>query len=217
MKSEEPPKLVPIAALDPFGTAEKYRSCRIVVEDGHARRKLCWVVFAPDGSVSAGLSDPGLLITEIGDAHADQDGRLTKQPQASALPTVVARTAPHVTLHRSGVCHVRARGQAPLARTTYENWFPPTRPFEWFQLFSSPVRSLIAVPARSRDALVPSPGANRSLAIRFDLLPRSYGSACPILDGVGHTVVGVAPEYALRVSLFSHPPVQPEFLLRTGQ
>jgi hypothetical protein len=76
---------------------------------------------------------------------------------------------------------------------------------------------LVDVPVRSRDALVASPGANRSLAIRFDVLPRSYGSACPILDGAWHTVVGIAPEYALRVSLFSHPPVQPEFLLRTGQ
>lgn len=133
------PQLVPIAALDPFGTTEKYRSCRIVVADGDARRKLAWVMFAKDGSVSAGLSDPGLLITEIGTARADQAGVLTKNHKQTRRCQL-----PPPERHPTLLCIQPAC--ATSGRTARRRWLAPSTTTGFRQPSPSSGSSSLALP-----------------------------------------------------------------------
>lgn len=215
MTIPEQPLVVPVGAPDQFGTTGKYRSCRVLVTDGATHRKLCWASFAPDGSISAGLSDPGLVIAEVGRARTDDHGRVVERtPAGDLVPNVAPRTAPHVTLHRSGLCHVRAHGQPELVRTRYDNWHPPTEPFEWFQAVSSRASTLPSVSPGSRDVVVTVASLDTSLVARFDILPRPHAGALPFLRDAIYTAVGVGPDFMLRISLVLHAPTAPQFLLR---
>jgi hypothetical protein len=213
--------LEPVSAHDPFGTGFKHRACRLLVKCGESIYKACWMVLERDGSVSIGLSTPAMVITELGTARVDPAGKVSAQPDLSTenIP-LSARTGPHVTLHRSGVCHVRARRETPLVQTMYGDWHPPIAEFEWLQLFTSPIGIMPKGPANligRRDAVVPFPSADQSLVIRVDLLPRDKAGRYQLLDGALHTAVGLAPEYAVRLSTFQHTPVQPMLLIRVGR
>ena len=209
------PDWIPRAAHDAFGVGEKYRACRVVIQDGTAHRMACWVTLGKDGSVSVGLSDPGFVVTEVGTARIAEDGTLVRQPSpADALPAVTARTAPHITLHSSGVCHAVAHGHRSIVQTMHHYWFPPIESFEWMHLTTSPIDHLPAVAPKSRDALVPSPGGSRSLKIRFDVLPRQSSGAYPAFSEALHTLLGLSPQYALRVSVFPCPATGPAYIIR---
>jgi hypothetical protein len=206
----------PIAATDPFGTAYKHRAFRLLADTNGSIRKVCWVLLERDGSVSVGLSDPGIVIAEVGTAHVDAMGTVSTTPDAPAREVPAsARTGPHVTLHRSGVCHVRANRERPLIEVDYGRWCPPQEPFEWLHLFTSP---LIAMPAagkaKDRDAVLPVPRTDLSLGIRVDVLPRSETGEYPVLGDAFHTAMGIAPDYAVRVTAFAHRAVHPRILVR---
>jgi hypothetical protein len=148
----------------------------------------------------------------------DSAGRLVdeKGPTIADVP-VDARSNPHVTLHRSGVCHIRARGQEPVVRVPYGAWCPPSKELEWLYLYSDPVAVLPETPkAGPRDAVAPFARPTHSAVLRVDVLPRT-GNAVPLLGGSLHTVVGFAPEYAVRASLFEHGPVRRRILIATHQ
>jgi hypothetical protein len=84
---------------------------------------------------------------------------------------------------------------------------------------TSPVAALSTISIDKigrRDAVVPFSGHAPSLAIRVDLLPREQGGNYGLLDGAVHTAVGLAPDYAVRLSTFAHAAVNPQLLLRTG-
>ncbi len=105
--------LHPVAATDPFGTAYKHRAFRILADTNGTLKKVCWILLERDGSVSVGLSDPGIVITEVGTARMAIDGKVSSSPDPPGPEVALsAKTGPHVTLHRSGVCHVRANGEA---------------------------------------------------------------------------------------------------------
>jgi hypothetical protein len=191
-------RLDPVAANDPFGTGYKHRACRLLVKSGDLVRKVCWVVLELDGSVSLGLSDPCFVITEMGTARLDSEGKVIARPDdAIDRVPLSARTRPHVTLHRSGVCHVRAQRETPLVHVSYGDWCPPLAEFEWLHVLTSPVAALPTIPIDKigrRDAVVPFSGQAQSLAIRVDLLPREQGGNYGLLDGAIHTAVGLAPD-----------------------
>lgn len=212
-------RLDPVAANDPFGTGYKHRAFRLVVHTGDSARKVCWVLLEHDGSVSIGLSDPGIVITEVGTARIDSEGHMLAQPdEPVGAVSLSARTGPHVTLHRSGVCHVRANRETPLVRVSYGAWYPPLAALEWLHLFTSPIAAMPEISAakvKQRDAVLPLSRTDQSLAIRVDLLPRDQRGEYPLLSGALHTAVGVAPEYAVRLSTFTHAAVHPQILLRT--
>ena len=169
--------LHPIAATDPFGTAYKHRAFRLLVDVNGSLRKICWVLLERDGSVSVGLSDPGIVITEVGTVRMDPAGRVSAAPDTlgQEIP-VSARTGSHVTLHRSGVCHVRTARETPLVRLDYGNWCPPPEPLEWVHLFTSPIAALpMAGKAKDRDAVFAMARADLSLGIRVDVtFPRFH-------------------------------------------
>jgi hypothetical protein len=209
--------LHPIAATDPFGTAYKHRAFRLLVDTNGSIRKVCWVLLERDGSVSVGLSDPGILITEVGTAHTDPMGRVSAAPDAPG-PTspASARTNPHITLHRSGICHVRTNHEEPLVQLDYGNWCPPLEPLEWLHLFTSPIAALPTLgKVKVRDAVLVMPRMDHSLGIRVDVLPRSVNGKYPLLGGEFHTVVGIAPDYAVRLTSFAHQAVHPQILVKT--
>ncbi len=208
--------LHPVAAADSFGTAYKHRAFRLLVDMNGVLRKVCWVLLERDGSVSVGLSDPSIVITEVGTAHADLAGRMSETPDApNQEVTVSARTGPYVTLHRSGVCHVRAGRETPLVQLDYGAWHPPTEPFEWLHLFTSPLAALPATgKAKERDAVLAATDPSISLGIRVDVLPRPTNDEYPLLPGGYHTAIGVAPAYAVRLTSFAHPAVQPRIMVR---
>src|SRR6266850_5885485 len=165
--------LHPTAATDPFGTGYKHRAFRLLADTNGSLRKVCWVLLERDGSVSVGLSDPGIVIAEVGTAHVDAAGTVLATPDASGREVPAsARTGPHVTLHRSGICHVRANRQSPLVEVNYGNWCPPHEPFEWLHVFTSPLAAmLIAAKVKDRDAVITVPRTDVSLGIRVDVLP----------------------------------------------
>lgn len=210
--------LDPIAADDSFGGRFKHRSCRLLL-DAAGLRKLCWMVLERDGSVSVGISDETFVIKEIGTSLADSTGRI----QDSEIVDVSrmaphARAAPHVTLHRSGICHIRAGKYPPLIEVDYSDWCPPSVPFEWLYIFTVPARLLPAkATAGKRDAIVPFDDADQSVVIRVDILPSDSGGTYPLLDGF-QAVIGIAPEYAVRFSVRSWPPIrEARILLRDGR
>lgn len=208
--------LHPIAAVDSFGTTYKHRAFRILADTNESLRKVCWVVLEQDGSVSVGLSNPSMVITEVGTARVDSNGRVSEDPDAPGREFAAsARTGPHVTLHRSGVCHVRANREAPLVRLDYGDWCPPPEPLEWLHLFTSPLATLpTASKAKDRDAVLAIPRGDRSPGIRVDVLPRSDSGEYPLLGGGLHTAVGVTPDYAVRVTTFEHEAVHPRILVK---
>jgi len=209
-------RLHPIAATDPFGTAYNHRAFRLLVHTNGSLRKICWVLLERDGSVSVGLSDPGIVITEVGTADMDPKGRVSAAPDAPSqeIPAA-ARTGPHVTLHRSGVCHVRVNHEKPLVQLDYGRWCPPPEPLEWLHLFTSPLAAMpTAGKAKDRDAVLAMPRDDLSLGIRVDVLPRSASGEYPLLGGEFHTAVGIAPDYAVRLTTFAHQAVHPRILVK---
>ena len=210
--------LHPITSTDPFGTAYKHRAFRLLVETKGSIRKICWVLLEQDGSVSVGLSDPGIVITEVGTAGVDATGRVSATPdeRVQEIP-ISARTGPHVTLHRSGVCHVRANRETPLVQVHYGTWCPPSEPLEWLHLFTSPLGAMPEVAAgkvKDRDAVLTAQRTDLSLGIRVDVLPRSEKGEYPLLGSTLHTAIGVAPDYAVRLTTFAHQAVQPRILVK---
>lgn len=213
--------LKPVTNVDSFGTGYRHRAFRLLVDQRGSIRKACWVVLERDGSVSVGLSDPGIVITEIGTAHVDATGRVSSVPDPP-LEEIPAprRTGPHATLHRDGVCHVRANRERPLINVNYGAWFPPSGAFEWLHVFTAPVAAMPEIPLskiKNRDTVLTVPRTDLSLAIRADVLPRSDRDEYLLLGGALHTAVGIAPEYALRLTVFAHSPVQPRLLVRVQQ
>jgi hypothetical protein len=176
------------------------------------------VLLERDGSVSVGLSDPGIVITELGTARVDDTGRVSAVPDAlnHEIPAS-ARTGPHVTLHRSGVCHVRANRERPLVEVHYGTWCPPSEPLEWLYLFTSPLAAMpeaLAGKIKDRDAVLVIHKTNLSLGIRVDVLPRSATDEYPLLGGALHSAVGITPEYVVRLTIFEHQAVHPRILVR---
>ena len=209
--------LHPVATTDAFGTAYKHRAFRLLVDTNGSIRKVCWVLLERDGSVSVGLSDPGIVITEVGTAHVDATGWVSEVPDAprQEMPAS-ARTGPHVTLHRSGVCHVRANREKPIVEVRYGPWCPPPEPLEWLQLFTSPLAKMQETAAgkiKDRDAVLSIPRTDLSLVIRIDVLPRSANNEYPLLGSALHTAMGIAPEYAVRLTTFAHQPTHPRILV----
>lgn len=101
----------------------------------------------------------------------------------------------------------------------YGDWCPPVAEFEWLQLFTSPIGMMpkgLANTIGRRDAVIPIASADQSLVIRVDLLPRDKGGKYRLLDGALYTAVGLAPEYAVRLSVFQHAAVHPRLLIRNG-
>jgi hypothetical protein len=63
---------------------------------------------------------PDIVIVEVGTAHVDATGAVSTTPDAPGPEiSASARTGPHVTLHRSGACHVRAIRETPLIELNY--------------------------------------------------------------------------------------------------
>jgi hypothetical protein len=206
--------LSPVAAHDPFGRGYKHRAGRLLLDSDGVLRKLCWLVLELDGSVSLGFSDPSIVLSELGRTYADPSGRLTDDEGTviAGLP-LGARTNPHVTLHRSGECQIRTRGRDPLVQTHYGSWCPPRAELLWLYLHSDPAGGLpVARRAGPRDAIATFPNAGSSAAIRADIIPRA-GDTFSLVATALHTVIGIAPEYAVRLTLFEHAPVPRRLLI----
>jgi hypothetical protein len=68
--------------------------------------------------------------------------------------------------------------------------------------------------AKDRDAVLAMPRNDLSLGIRVDVLPRSANGEYPLLGGEFHTAVGIAPDYAVRLTTFAHQAVHPRILVK---
>jgi len=198
--------VAPVSAADPFGVGHKHRICRLLLRVGDATHKVCWALMERDGSASFGLSTDDLTFEKTGSAYLSGDGCLLSDSgiKLDALP-LQHRRNPHVTLHPTGECHMRANDAPPILRVTYGAWYPVVAGFTWLQAYTAAVDLLPVVPKPSpRDAVVAFQSGFDSARIQVDLLPRESDASFPIDQGALHTLTGVGPGLTLRISIYSH-------------
>ncbi len=194
---------------DPFGTSKRYRRCRIVFKSPDGFRPFCWIGRPGDGSVVFGFSDIGFVAGEIGLARLEKGVLVSDDKPISESIPPENRRDPHVTLHPSGVCHVRSQDRDPLFEHRLAGWYPVQREFNWLHVFSDPLLNIPAtVGTKKRDAIVCVPNTTESVKLKVDILPASscglYECSVSSLD----TLIGLGPDFAVRVEFYSHQPVQ---------
>ena len=207
--------LEPVNPSDPTGLTSRHRTCRLVLQVGKELIRVCWVALAKDGSASFGLAMGDTYITETGSASIKPDGTVTFIP-ASKLDNIPIkhRKNAHVTLHPSGVCHVRVNNAPPVEGHQIEGWFPVTASFVWLQAFTEPVRTLPRVAARhSQDAVLQFPSLDLSARIQAALFPRTTDVSVPLVSTEVHTLCGIGPHYFLRLTVDDHQPVFPTIVM----
>ena len=193
---------------DPAGKGNAYRTSRILIESGVGLHAVCWMVRALDGSLSFGFSHD-FTVAGLGTGKVNEDSELV--PVAlSAISDVPHdhRIRPHVTLHSSGVCHIRTERHEPILQHLVPGWYPVKQAFYFIHAFTDPLREIPVVEKpRKRDAVVRRfIDTNLSAYIRVEILPSDPGAA----DHLGlntEVVVLVGPDYCLRTAVYHHEPV----------
>jgi len=198
-----------VSKLDPFGRGYKHRACRILFNvDGHLR-KVCWVVMELDGSVSFGLSNKEFVVIETASSYLHANGHFVTEHRTNLDGVAMSdRKSAHVTLHSSGVCHMRANRAKPLFEYSLEGWYPVKTQLRWIFVFTDPVMGLPEVrTAHSRDAIVRFPDATQSARIEVDLLPQPEKPIYPLIPSAPlQTICGIGAGYVVRLSVFTNPP-----------
>ena len=200
---------------NPFGTGEAHRKMRVVLKSPIGLHPLCWLFRAPDGGLSfgfpknfyAGYTGTGFLKNagELQRITADNLGHMA----------IEKRISPHVTLHPSGICHLRTERHKPLVEYTLAGWFPVTKEFDFIHAHSDPIFRLPTVAqARTRDSVIPFPSENLSAYLRIDILPRDPGPRHAMKFDTTVVVLG-GPDYVVRMSIYHDEPISAQLLINT--
>lgn len=200
---------------DAFGITKKYRTQRILVQIAEKLIPICWTVIAPDGSISFSLAG-NTTLTETGSASLDPSGKIyfgTKN-SLSNIP-IKHRQNSHVTLHPSGVCHMRSEVSPPVLEYRLDGWFPVQAGFLWIQSFTLPVGSLRAVSSiRRRDAIIPFENLESSARIEVSIFPRTQDASFPVLGGDFYTFACISPHHIVRLTIDAHAPTEHTLIIR---
>jgi hypothetical protein len=163
-----------------------------------------------DASVSFGLSTARFAINEISLASLNSGGQFVPERRSQLEQVPLAhRTNTHVTLHPAGACHVRVTGAPPIVEYSLAGWHPVKERFLWLHAYTAPVSTLPRVSAQKlRDAVVNFPSGARSARIQADIFPREPNIPIPLEPTAVDTLIGIGPDYMLRLAVFQHTPVQ---------
>lgn len=201
---------------DEAGTSEKYRRCRVIANVSGELIPICWTHLATDGSVSFGLYMGEEPLTEIGEASIHPPGKVSFDSKISIedLP-LEERKKTHVSLHPSGVCHIRFDRSKPISRHIVQDWFPVKAGFIWIQAYTAPLGSLPRTEtARQRDPVMPFPNLELSARIEVAIYPRTPDASVPLVNDQVFSFVGGSPHHMVRVSIDSYKPMQSTLVIR---
>src|SRR5262245_12998906 len=124
---------------NPFGTGEAHRKMRVVLKSPLGLHPLCWFFRAADGSLSFGFPK-NFYAGCKGTGFIDGNGEL-QRTTAENLDHIEMekRFSPHVTLHPSGICHLRTERHKPLLEYNIGQWYPATKEFDLIHAHSDPI------------------------------------------------------------------------------
>jgi hypothetical protein len=202
---------------NPFGTGEGHRRLRIVLKSPLGLHPLCWLFRAIDGSLSFGFPK-NFYAGYTGTGFFNKAGKL-QRTTAENLEHIAMekRISPHVTLHPSGICHLRTERHKPLVEYKIPEWYPVTKEFDFIHAYSDPIVRLPTVQqARSRDNVLPFNSEHHSAYVRIEILPAAPGKHAMTFDGNAMVVVSGGPDYVVRVSIYGHDSVMAQILINTS-
>jgi hypothetical protein len=206
--------------LGKFGTTAACRKSRIYLRSKENKADIREL-----GSFQF-LSDRSILFAFTGNFRIGSTGNATLRngqfnlldnQEPGALPAEQTGN-PHVTLHPSGICHIRVNDQKPALECNFGEWLPVEKPFLWLVIYSEPFYALKKTEeVKASDAsvfYVDVLDIRKSLYLAVEILPRAPVVPCD--REAASTIVGVCPEYFVRVTVRDHPPIGGIVFIPTG-
>lgn len=162
-----------------------------------------WFKFGKDSSLYFHLKGKSPVV-QIGEAVL-KDGMLvkTKSEDISSISDE-RKTGTHLSLHPSGVVHVKNHGQEPLIVSNIGQWLPVKIPFTFAYIVTESVENIDTVDESTTQWIIDDP----SKSIKFDVV------ICPVcqMDGkrcyaLNEATVwlGVSPQYAVLINASELP------------
>jgi hypothetical protein len=205
--------MTPLPFIGDIGTTPAHRKTRIYLRNKRNKadiREFGWLEFKKDGSLHFGFTDKAFRAGLMGDAVLTKDGHLHTLTQISSagFPDN-AIDNPHVSLHASGVCHVRSEGEKPVLEFNIGQWLPVEKPFLWLVIYTDPFYHLSPKHQRKgtqRNAFfLDVVDINQSLLFHVDIIPRNWRFPAQRKDVIGQSGSG---RYVVRIRMGHHKAVE---------
>ena len=215
MSSEPPLRLLEfVTPEDPFGSTNAYMKCRIVAKAKSGLIPVFWTQHTSDSSMVFGFSED-MQIRAVGEAFEKEPGALAPLSETNVTTPEVLHSGLHATLHPSGLSRMSSRQQVTITKGRLDGWLPVREPFLWLVAVSNPLCLLKkCLASRKRDAIAPVGDAACSLLAVVHVVPPAPNGKYEVLSNALGTVIGMGPEFCLRVTLFRKPQVSGAMYIR---
>lgn len=192
-----------------MGPTKKSRQLNIDVSCQGKRRRVGWLLFGTDGSLYFHPKGKSAVV-QIGNA-IQKDGKLVRLDSNDLSPIPMEdRTGIHLSLHPSGLVHVKGSTGNKITAANIGPWTPVKRSFVFAYIFTVPIGNLPEVQEAGPAKELGDPGKS----LRLDLI------ISPLNEKDGHThvpyyrstiCVGFSPRYAVLVNATPVAPCEPLF------
>lgn len=212
--------MTPLPFIGDIGTTPAHRKTRIYLRNKRNKtdiREFGWLEFKKDGSLHFGFTDKAFRVRLSGDAVLTKEGqfRTLTQTSSAGLPDKAIDNS-HVSLHPSGVCHVRSGIEQPVIEINIGEWLPVEKPFLWLVIYTDPFYHLSPKHRRKgiqlNAFLLDVQNINQSLKFQVDIIPQNRPFLSQRKDVIGQSGSG---RYVVRITMEHHKAAERAIFIET--